>query len=416
MSKTIVVMIDGLGADYFTKYCHRLPYLSAIAERGTLVDRVSPERCGTSLPGRTSIVTGVASSQHGIYGNIIWDGSQFRYANWTDVKAPTIAEQATKAGLTVANIGYAMLNPAHSALFYPPSWAHELLQPNEDGSPSNADKIWLEQMEMAKQATWLNPLVELGYPEAFVARDYEHPTEYLLSGQMNDQIMIDWTAGVTCTRPDVDLAIMEIGMPDYFLHRFGCEHDLTRLAIETADAQVGRLVHALERANQLDSTNILVTSDHGFSPITQSIHPENILMLDDNAAQFSCEGGVLHLHYQSIAQLESYTAQLAKHGVSSFSNDYLPTQDQNQVACFLAPSGCDFHLDNHHCRKAMGPAKYKANHGFKPGHSADERFLAMAGPDVPNDHISTALAQQVAPTIAHLSGLSTEFYPMNSLL
>ncbi len=411
MSRTIVVMIDGLGADYFTKYRHRLPHLNSIAERGTYVERISPERCATSLPGRTSIVTGVSSAEHGIYGNVIWDGERFRYANSSDVQAPTIAEQAHCAGLCVANIGYAMLKPEHSSLYYPAAWSHELLQANEDGSPTVHDQVWIEQMQLADKAQWLKPLIEQGYPSAFVSRDYEHPTEYLLSGQMNDQISADWAQGIACTRSDVDFIIIEIGMPDYFLHRYGCEHDLTRLAIETADGQIGRLLHGLDQAGLSEEFNLLITSDHGFSDVEQSIHPEHIL----SDTLFSCEGGILHLHYENEAHLQLCSEQLAAYSAVRIDNSYLPTTDRNQIAAFAAPDNCDFYLDKHHCRQAMGPAHYKANHGFKSGHVADERFLVMAGPDISKDKLAFAQAEQVAPTIAKLLDLDASTYPMPAI-
>lgn len=411
MGRTIVVMIDGLGANYFTKYRHRLPHLHSLAAQGTYVARISPERCATSLPGRTSIVTGVSSAEHGIYGNVIWDGDCFRYANSSDVKVPTIAEQAYKAGLTVANIGHAMLKPEHSTLYYPAAWSHELLQPNADGSPTCHDQVWLDQMQLAETAEWLQPLVEKGYPSAYVSRDYEHPIEYLLSGQMNDQIMIDWIQGIACTRADVDFMIMEISMPDYFLHRYGCEHDLTRLAIETADGQVGRLLHGLAQSGLQEAFNILVTSDHGFSDVEQSVHPEHIL----SEVPFSCEGGILHLHYQSSKALQTITDQLSRYGVTRLDNSYLPESDRSQIASFAAPDHCDFYLDRHHCRQAIGPAHYKANHGFRPSHPADERFLVMAGPDVQQDKVNFAQAEQVAPTIAKLLGLEPSIYPKKAI-
>ena len=415
-------MIDGLGADYFAKYRHRLPFLNAIAERGALVERLSPERCATSLPGRTSMITGVSSAKHGIYGNVIWSGDgngeskSFRHANWADVKTSTVAEQATKAGLKVANLGFGMLNPAHSELYYPPIWTHEMVQSKDKRKLSEADQNWLDQAQLAKHATWLADLTNQGYPEGPVARDYDHPSEYLISGQMNDQIMVDWTAGLAITRSDVDFIITELSMPDYFLHRYGCEHDITRFAIETADAQVGRVITALKKAGQLHEYNIMVTSDHGFSAVEHSIHPEYVLENDDNQApQFSCEGGVLHLHYNNAKQLQSYSDQLAEHGVLPFSNDYLPEQDRSQIATFLAPEHCDFYLDKHHCRQAIGPSNYKANHGFKAGHSADERFLVMAGPDVQVGIINRAQAEQVAPTMARLMGLDNSVYPQTAI-
>lgn len=53
-AKLIVVLIDGVSADYFAGDRERLPHPEALARGGILVDRMRPEVCGTSLPGRGS--------------------------------------------------------------------------------------------------------------------------------------------------------------------------------------------------------------------------------------------------------------------------------------------------------------------------------------------------------------------------
>ncbi len=422
---TILIMIDGLGADYFEKYRHRLPHLGSLATRGTLVERLSPERCAISSPGRASIITGVPSSAHGIYGNYIWDSEQarFRYANSTDVQAVTVAQQASEANLRVANMGFGMLGPEHCALYHPAIWSYEMVENKLSKKVSKADQVWVDQMALASNAPWLNTLNQQGYAEALASRDYDESLEYLLSGQLNDQIMLDWCAGIACqpqsNKKDLqaDLIITEIAMPDYFLHRYGCEHDLTRLAIEMADAQVGRFISALTKADKLSSTNIIVTSDHGFSPVEQSLHPEHIFSehaLED--MQFDCEGGILHVHHNDSAQLQQINKALTAYDCEHLDNSYLPLADREHIACFLAPEHCDFYLDKHQHGQAIGPAYYHANHGFKQGHPADERFLVMAGPDIEHKKVSFAKAEQVAPTIANLLGLSTEIYPETSFL
>lgn len=422
MNPLILIMIDGLGADHFSNYRQQLPQLDALAKRGTLVERLSPERSATSLPGRTSIVTGVPSEQHGIYGNTIWDGKQFRHANASDVKAKTIAEQAYENGLSVANLGYGMVGPDYCRYFHPAIWAHEMLQTCDNGTFDDSNQVWQTEMAQAQQAGWIGDLKHSGCSSTLANRNYETQAEYLVSGQLNDQIILDWCAALAAqqTPPDLaspeltrpDLILTEISMPDYFLHRYGCDSDLVQHSIKISDSQVGRLLDRLQLSGTLDKTNIIVTSDHGFSDVKQTIHPDVILP----QAKASCEGGILYVHYESDEQLSEISSSLAKYQVAPLDNQFLPVNQRQSIAAFLAPEDTDFHFDKNQTGQPVGNAHYKANHGFKPGHKADERFLVMAGPDIPVGQQSFAKAEQIAPTMAKLLNLPINGYPFASLI
>ena len=422
MNPVILIMIDGLGADHFSRYQRQLPQLTTLAARGTLIERLSPERSATSLPGRTSIVTGVPSEQHGIYGNVIWDGKQFRHANSRDVKARTIAEQANQNGLSVANIGFGMVGSEQCQFYYPPIWAHEMLQSSDHGTYDDSNQVWQTEMAQAQQTAWVEALKHSGCSSILASRNYETQAEYLLSGQLNDQIMIDWCAALVTQQPSPnlespngikpDLILTEISMPDYFLHRYGCDSDLVQHSIKIADSQVGRLLDHLQLSGTLDKTNIIVTSDHGFSNVQQTIHPDVILP----QAKTSCEGGILYVHYESKEQWVEFSTALAEYQVLPLENHYLPANQREQVAAFLAPEDTDFHFDKYQTGQPVGDAHYQANHGFKPDHKADERFLVMAGPDIPIGEQSFAKAEQIAPTMAKLLNLPINGYPLAPLI
>ena len=56
--KLLLIMIDGVSADYFEAHPNRLPNLSSLAEDGYRVRRMRSAVPGTSMPGRASILTG----------------------------------------------------------------------------------------------------------------------------------------------------------------------------------------------------------------------------------------------------------------------------------------------------------------------------------------------------------------------
>ena len=418
-------MIDGLGGNQFADLRPQLPWLNSIASRGSYVPRLAPERCATSFPGRASIITGVPSSEHGVYGNVIWDGQQFRYANSGDVMAPSVVKQAKDAGLKVANIGYGMSPPKDCDYYYPSVWSHEMMQShlneNDSNTPTKADQVWLREIALAAEANWMSKLDDQS--SGFAHRHYDNLPEYFASGQLNDQRCVDWLAQLLCSQLPIDFGLVEISMPDYYLHHYGCEHDLTQQAIITADAQLGRLIKKLGDQQFLPHTNLIVTSDHGFTNIKYSIHPENIINDKNRQWQFSCEGAILFVHCdveQDTATLES---KLSAHQVKTIDNRFLPKHLRNEIACFLAPEEHDFYRDKYATGQAVGPSIYRATHGFAQGHQLDERFMLMAGPDIakPNtgEHETqsrTATAEQVAPTISSLLGLDTSLYPAKPLV
>ena len=120
-SKLIVIMIDGISSDYFIEFPQFMPHTHALANGHTVITNLEPEKCGSSLPGRSSMLTGRPSRDHGIYGNIIWDCSEksFRYASPYDIRTPTLFSCAKKAGLDTANIGFGMIRPRRLYTLYP---------------------------------------------------------------------------------------------------------------------------------------------------------------------------------------------------------------------------------------------------------------------------------------------------------
>ncbi|MEX2540806.1 MAG: alkaline phosphatase family protein [Trueperaceae bacterium] len=218
MSPLILVMIDGVAADYLQRHRPNLPNLSALAEEGLLVERLASDVPATSLPGRTSILTGAPASEHGIYGNTIWDGELFRYANPDDVRTPTLPRRAMDAGLDVAAIGFGMVRPEDATVFRGAWWVNEMLQRAHDEEPIRADEGWLRTSRYQDASGRLAALAETGLagevPDAYAA-DRLH---YLLSEPTGDRSMLRWSAGLATSDTPPDLLITEILAPDTVQH------------------------------------------------------------------------------------------------------------------------------------------------------------------------------------------------------
>ena len=407
MRPVIVIMFDGVSADHLARHPARTPHLAALARRGLLVERVAADVPATSLPGRTSILTGVAGDVHGIYGNTIWDGERFRYANPDDVRVATLPRLAQDAGLDAAVIGYGMVRPEDASLFHHAWWANEMLQRARDEAPIPADEGWLRTSRHRDPSGRLGALaaggLPTGVPDAY-AGDRWH---YFLSELAGDQTMLQWTAGLATGDAPPDLLLTEILTPDSVMHMTGHESPFSHWSITFADSLLGDLVSALERAGRLEETTIVVTSDHGHGPVERALHPQEILP----GRPLSSEGAVLYVVVDGAADAGRVEARLAEHGVRRIRGDaHLPADRQGVLATFVAPPGAAFEGRPADAEPGTvaGPARYRSSHGFAPGHVSDERIFVAAGPGITPAVRARAASEDVAATLASLIGVGLD--------
>ncbi|MEX2534445.1 MAG: alkaline phosphatase family protein [Trueperaceae bacterium] len=182
MPRLIIVMIDGVSAGYVDRRRRNLPNLEVLAKRGLYLKRIAADVPGTSLPGRTSIVTGVPASEHGVFGNMIWDGQRFRYANPDDVRVPTLPRAAMDAGLRSAVVGFGMIRPEDATHFMGPWWANEMLQRARDEAPVPADESWLRTSRQQDSTGVWQRLTEAGFPNAVADAYAGDLLHHLLAG------------------------------------------------------------------------------------------------------------------------------------------------------------------------------------------------------------------------------------------
>lgn len=408
-------MIDGVSAEYFRRKRINLPNLNALANGGLLVHRVAADVPGTSLPGRTSMLTGVPASRHGVFGNTIWDGQMFRYANPDDVRTPVLPRAAMDLGLTSAVVGFGMVRPEDATIFKGPWWANEMLQRARDEAPIPADESWLRTARASDETGTWERLKQAGY-EAQVADAYAgDATHYLLASAAGDRTMLRWSAALAASPDPPDLLMTEILLTDTVQHLYGQEHPFTDWALGFADDLVGTLVAQLVSAGRLADTALLVTSDHGHGEVTDALYTDALLP----GRPVASEGSVLLAHVEGASDAHALSRLLEPHGVQRLPQEYLPEDRRNDVALFCAPDGWAFQARPAETVSGEGPVtgrpRYRSSHGFRPGHPADERFAILSGPGIGPAERQWAAAEDVAATIAEVIGIG-EFGAGNSFL
>lgn len=410
-NKLMVIMIDGVSAEYFASCRSQLPHLDALASRGTLVQTLHSEVLGTSLPGRTSMMTGVTADVSGVYGNQIWDGSAFRYANPDDVRVMTVPGRAKAAGLDVAVMGFGMIRPEDATMMQAPWWATGFIQRARDAEPTAADQAWLRVAYQQKHPRLIAACEAAGIPTEFPPLDMENPANHAFFGLLADQTMLEWVGALAASADAPDLIITEYLSTDTIQHEAGYKSPLSHWSIQQADMVVGRVMERLRRAGTLDHWHFAIMSDHGHSAVETAIRTP--VALPNSRVQ--CEGGTLLVAYDDATELAQITAKLAEYGAEPYPNDCIVPEYRDQIALFVSPAGMSFE-DHYPADEAFGPAKTISTHGLKPGFSGDDRFAIFAGPSVPQDQIRSAHAVQVAPTLMQLLGLPTEDFPAAPIL
>ena len=422
MSKLILIMIDGISADLFEQAKAWLPNLHALAKKGTRIQALPPEVCGTSFPGRTSMIAGQTAAEHGVYGNKIWDGVEFRWATPEDVLTDTVASLAKGSNKKVAGLGYGMVNSQDCDLYLDPWWSDETTnraRTDDSSSPEEKQQAHLRQVQAQNQREALSRRTKARLetldkarfdtqvinPNGAKYQDYNN-TETMTFGMLADQQLLDIAAGLACSDDAPDLILLEIAATDYFLHKYGANDPMMAHSLRTADAQVGTLLERLRQAGKLDEYNFAIMSDHGHTAMRDAIYCDQIL---PEGVRWSSEGGMLLIAPRSKTEAEQVTKILLEAGLETWNKDFLPEGQRDELLVFTSKEGAliSFERDLKGTGEHQGSSKYQSNHGMRPGSREDYRFCLFVGPDVPQQDIEFASAAQVAPKLAAILNIAT---------
>lgn len=402
-NKVLMIMIDGVSADYFEANRHRLPYLSRLAEDGCQVKRMKSPVPATSMPGRASILSGLTADQHGIFGNRILQDGCFAPADSEDMRVPNIATLASSAGLDVACIGHALIRPDDVSIYVPPCW---LRGPSFIKVSGNRETSSPTRIKDPLQRLAGVPLPSL---ETKASTETNHFAEYL----MGDQLIVGAVAKLLRSAVAPDLILAEINVTDTAQHLFGYESAQAHFAMAFADSLVGLCLDSLRQRGDDSEYALAILSDHGHGAISKTIYIDRVIP----GWVADAEGSTLHVVVKSGAERDEVQRRLTKFGAEQWNGSHLPLELRDRMATFVAPPGHDFGNAPSDTPEGMfvGDSRYQSTHGFRPGTAADDRFCLFSGRQVPNRVIEEADAESVAPTIGALLGLSLAQFPVRPL-
>lgn len=399
-NKLLMIMIDGVSADYFEAHKQRLPYLSRLAETGYQVKRMKSPVPATSMPGRASLLSGVSADRHGVFGNRVLRGRRFSPADSEDMRVPTIASLASSAGLDVACIGHALVRPDDVSLYVPPCWMR--------GPGFTKIRATGETWSLLQMKDPLQRLAGVSLPsleKQAIATESMGFSEYLIA----DQLIIGAAANLLRSASSPDVILTEINVTDVAQHIFGYESEQAHFAVAFADSLVGLCLDSLHQSHRDNEYVVAIVSDHGHAPISKTIYVDRII------PEFvsNAEGSTLHVIVDSSVERAEVERKLAAFGAEVWNGSHLPPELRDRVTTFVAPDGHDFGNAPTDTPEGagIGGSYYKSMHGLRPGNPADDRFCLFFGPRVPDGVVESADAESFAPTMATLLDLPPASFP-----
>lgn len=249
----LLMVIDGLRPDSVTPDV--MPRLHAMGQRGMWFDANHSVFPTVTRVNASSITTGSYPETHGLLGNTIYSEQTFptkgiNTSEYTELQA---MEKAEGVLLTAPTLGTTLQKAGKTLTIFSAgsSGASFLL-----GSPDGV-------------ATIVNPaLIRPASLRATLVSALGEPPEEAIPNQRRNRWVIDAYLQFGLKQLQSDVTVIWFGDPDATAHAKGIGSETTLQALRHVDEEIGRIEDALRAQNLFDRTNILVTSDHGFSTHT----------------------------------------------------------------------------------------------------------------------------------------------------
>jgi predicted AlkP superfamily pyrophosphatase or phosphodiesterase len=248
-SHVVYISLDGFPGWALDDPYLPLPTLRRLAADGAVANALRPVNPTVTWANHTSMVTGVTPARHGVIFNgllVRESGVPPRVEPWRDkaemVRVRTLYDAAHEAGLTTAQVDWVAI------------W--------------NAPTITWEFRE--------RPEVSQLIPQEMIKAGLLSESDVATFGSRNivwrDEV---WTtAAVHILRQHrPNLMLFHLLNLDSTHHRYGPRTHAAMTTMAHLDAQVSRIVQAVDEAGMRPRTTFFVVSDHGFKTVKRHIRP-----------------------------------------------------------------------------------------------------------------------------------------------
>jgi arylsulfatase A-like enzyme len=411
----LVIVVDGLRPDYVTPEV--MPRLFRLGQRGIVFTAHHSVFPTVTRVNASSFVTGTYPETHGLMGNTI-------YVPKADAtRTLDTAHPATRAAAPRAD-GRLLTAPSLSEMLRPAGKTMLAVSSGSSGS-----SLLLNHTV----ATGGIVHYDFARPPALAARVAQVLGTAPPQATPNDgrnQYAIDAYLRLALEELHPDVTFMWLNDPDGTAHANGMGSALTRQSLTLVDRGIGRIEDALQARRLLDRTNIIVTSDHGFSTHTGTLKLSAIVepfakpMPDGSPDTVVAEGAI---HFRAgadparVAAIVGALQRRAEVGAiftrpppRGGAEGVVPGTLSFDVARWNHPDRSGEILVSANWTRARNDAGFEgsttdggvAGHGSSSPHDIHNTLIA-AGPDF-REHAQSAVPTgnvDLAPTLLRLAGL-----------
>jgi predicted AlkP superfamily pyrophosphatase or phosphodiesterase len=404
----VLISLDGFPASALADARTPVPTLQRLARQGAVAKALLPVNPVVTWPNHTTMVTGVRPAVHGVMWNglLLRDGEgPPRVEPWRDknelVRAPTVYDAAHTAGLTTAEVDWVAIHNARTI-----TWAF----------PEVPTISGLVEREM----------IAAGLLTANDVTAFHEGT----SGAWRDERWTDAAVHII-ERHRPNLMLFHLLALDGINHQYGPGTPASQTAMAFLDAQVARVLDAIDRAGIGAWTTVMIVSDHGFRVASQSIHPNVVLrelgLITGSGAGLQAAawsrswGGAAGIYVRDRSQRENVLTRIvgplrALQGVERAigSQDLASVNFPDPVALDQAPDlvltavkGFDF--EDEDTGPAITPARsdHLGHHGALSSDADMAAIFIASGRGVAlGQSLDTVRNLDIAPTIAEWLGVT----------
>jgi predicted AlkP superfamily pyrophosphatase or phosphodiesterase len=408
----LMISVDGLKPEYvLAADAHglKIPFLRSLKRDGAYAPGVTGVWPTVTYPSHTTLLTGVAPAEHGIYNNLEFDPKNTFANAWywyaRQIRAPTLWQAAHEAGLSTASIGWPVSVGATAVDFLIPEyWRVARLT---DVDPSDA---------LLSAA--------LTRPEGMLQQMQARLGPYMRGNDPSppgDAIKTRFALDILRTRKPKFMTI-HLSSLDEQQHGHGPFSPEANQDLEVIDGQLAQLF-AASRANDPKAIAVVV-SDHGFVQIT---HKVNLMQPFLRAGLLQSGGSwkaqpwsgsgmaAVMLHDPGDSQTEAQVRDLLRALQADPGNGIAEVLERDAIrqrgafpdAAFLIIMKSGYYA----LADATSPllsevAGTQASHGFSPEYPEMRAAFFAAGTGIAHGRdLGIVDMRQIAPTIAQLLGV-----------
>jgi arylsulfatase A-like enzyme len=284
----MMIVVDGLRPDYVT--ADVMPRLTRLGQRGIVFTAHHSVFPTVTRVNASSIVTGAYPESHGLLGNDIYVPSVNATAALDTGERRNLEAVGRADGwlLGVPTLGEILQRAGRKLLAVSSgSTGSSFLLNHTPGNGAVIHSDYTLPPELGPRV-----LAALG-----PAPPHATPNDPLNQRAIDAYLKF----GIEQLSPDVTL--MWLNDPDGTAHANGIGAALTRRSLTLVDAGIGRIEDTLRSQGRLDQTNIIVTSDHGFSTHTGTLKLDALVepfvrKLDDGSPDIVVAEGAIYLRSQ----------------------------------------------------------------------------------------------------------------------